>query len=212
MRIDLRRERILAMIGAATARPTAKIPNSSARITVLLRAASFVAQRLPTFYHCDDFANALDHRKTQGLGRGMRGSVQCVTAVGDHPPWGMFRDPGVGIRGMATAASVELIAVGLVHGCVDLVGVCSRNLVREQLPVGGVAGAIDVRLRVAKPGAGQGFAAVQGRLFPGVAQERKSAACRALTVARAGNVSFMPGTKNGKPSRGYSTTFCGESI
>ena len=84
----------------------------------------------------------------------------------------MFRDPGLGIRGTGTAASVELIAVGLVHGCVDLVGVCSRNLVREHLPVGGVAGAIDVRLRVAKPGAGQGSAAAQGRLFPGDTQER----------------------------------------
>ena len=43
---------------------------------------------------------------------------------------------------------------------------------------------------------------MQGRLFPGDGQERKSAACRALTVARAGDVSFMPGAKRGMPSRG----------
>ena len=82
---------------------------------------------------------------------------------------GMFRDPGLGIRGMGTAASVELIAVSLVLGCVDLFGARARYLV-EHLPVGGRAGAINVRLLFPKPGADQGSAAVQKRIFLGDAQ------------------------------------------
>ena len=41
--------------------------------------------------------------------------------------------------------AVELIAVLLVLGCVDRFGGHSRNLVREHLPVGGNAGASDLR-------------------------------------------------------------------
>ena len=62
--------------------------------------------------------------------------------------------------------AVELIAVLLVLGCVDRFGGHSRNLVREHLPVGGNAGASDLRLRNPKAGTGSGLCGSAGTPLP----------------------------------------------
>ena len=70
------------------------------------------------------------------------------------------------LRGTGTAAAVELIAVGLDLGCVDLFGVRVRHPVREHMPVSGIAGAVDLPCRPQRRSRSGVCRTVQGRRFP----------------------------------------------